>query len=125
MRTLAMLALLLVAACAAEPNLPDVSDACATTNGADACREATAALCARIVMCCAADVAMCATWAQSADECRGHLSANGLDCAASTRTSASVCSSDVRACVDAIPLVACSDLYAGTFNLPRACDPLP
>jgi len=80
------------------------------------------AWCERVVLCCTASGAPeCVDWALSVTACRAYNVSTGFDCSSSEWTSASYCAESVDVCVGDIPLVACSDIYAGTASLPRSC----
>lgn len=105
---------------------PPADTGCASINGAAACQQLVGALCARVIMCCnAAGPSACMPWAYTDAMCRGHIVAAGLDCAAPSRTSATVCQSVVDTCVGDVPLIACSDILGGTVNTPHSCATLP
>lgn len=61
-------------------------------------------------------------WAYDDAMCRAQFVSTGLDCSSSQFTSQTFCTSQGDACVSDIPLVACSDLAAGTANLPASCN---
>jgi len=100
-------------------SIPDAG--CPQENGAVACNRVVGSWCARVVMCCDASTTPCADWTIDEASCRAFYVSDGLDCSSPMITSTSACTTAVNACVGDIPLVACSDIVAGTANLPASC----
>lgn len=95
---------------------------CTPENGAAACARVIQAWCQRIVMCCsAAGSNACMPWAYSLAQCTGNFVSRGFDCASPERTSMTICRESSIRCAGDIPLVACSDVLAGTANFPASC----
>ena len=107
--------------------LPDagtpIDMGCPSENGASACNRIIGSWCSRVMMCCnAAGAGVCVDWGYDDALCRAEYVAAGTDCSSSTYTSTTSCIADVDRCVGDVPLVACSDIIAGTGNWPASCD---
>lgn len=119
-------------------SVPTDSGPTCTQNGAAACSTFLDARCARYVKCCnptgsdalSACNAKCQNLVSGSatnynacnqDACKAWTIRAKFDCASTAFTSKTVCSAPTTACVNDYPLVACSDITAGTANEPTTC----
>ncbi len=98
--------------------------ACVSQSGAVACGDVLDAFCARVVQCCypnGATTCQCtgAAWCD-VTQCKASQLTQGYDCS-SPHYSKSVCQNLATTCTQDVPLMACSDIRAGTDNWPTSC----
>lgn len=98
-------------------SIPDAG--CPQENGAVACNRFIGALCSRLITCCDGDPD-CAGSIDDAS-CRAGYVSEGIDCSSPMFTGMTACTTAVTECVGDIPLIACTDLLAGTAGIPPAC----
>lgn len=89
-------------------------------SGSLACDEILTAECGRIIQCCAG-VAACYDWTHDESACKAHFVASGHNCASAAYANVTVCAAKTTACSEDVPLIACSDFHAGTWNWPASC----
>jgi len=107
--------------CSAGASCSDTGSCCVPVPGSLACNEFITAWCDRIVTCCTAPGAECADWTLSRSTCMAEYLVGGFNCADASWASMSICRDGVDRCVRDIPVVACSDFYIGTAELPASC----
>jgi hypothetical protein len=80
-------------------------------------------VCQRFIQCCTAPNAPpCPSFAYDENSCKANYVAMGYDCATSQYASKMVCQPETDACINDIPLVACTDIEGGTANWPASCN---
>lgn len=94
---------------------------CTPENGSLSCTRILTAMCARVVMCCSSSRS-CQTWQYTRADCITQFARNGLDCSSAAWSSQTFCAEQSTRCVNDIPVIACSDIYSRTVNLPQSCN---
>lgn len=108
-------------ACTGAASLCNSANMCCTPeNGASCCDRQITAMCERIVTCCsAAGAGACSSWAYDVNSCKGEYVTLGYNCAA--MSDSTCCEEATSRCVSDIPIVACTDIIAGTAYFPASC----